>query len=59
MELTFPGKKITCRRKNSYLELEHPFSSFDPIVGLEGEGPVMAGCFENRKKRAFSFGEYD
>lgn len=54
VELTFPGKKITCRRKNSYLELEHPFSSFDPIVGLEGEGPVMAGCFENRKKRAFS-----
>lgn len=52
VDITFPGKVVKVKRQKNYLELEHPLSSFGPILGLTGEGPVMAGCFNQAARRA-------
>lgn len=54
VELQFPGSTLLCRRKNNYLELEHPLATFHPITAIDGEGPVMAGCFEKGGEKAFT-----
>lgn len=54
VEITFPGKVVTTQRENNYLQLSHPFESFDPVLKLSGDGPVMAGCFADGEKKAFT-----
>ena len=62
VDITFPGKVVKVKRQKNYLELEHPLSSLGPMLGLTGEGPVMAGCFTRqpdgqaagRERRAFT-----
>lgn len=54
MDLVFPDMSRKVRLKGTYMDIDHPLASFDPIVDFDGDQPLLMGCFSRGEKKAFT-----